>query len=142
MLYPGWQRLTVPPSRRRCRLCRGGKREACTWKASAASKDTKAVCRWCSAPLRVPRVQDFGPDAPRRQRIPSGGPRGPWCSPGMSWTALDAELGAAEGARCWPSVSRAAAEPENSPEMTSALPFGEGTGQRQAASAAASPGRT
>ncbi|XP_072720832.1 uncharacterized protein [Ciconia boyciana] len=56
---------------------------------------TWKVCRWCSAPLRMPCVQDFGPDAPR-QRIPSRGP-GLWRSPGMWWTAPDAEPRAAEG---------------------------------------------
>ncbi|XP_075358039.1 uncharacterized protein LOC142410048 [Mycteria americana] len=56
---------------------------------------TWKVCRWCSAPLRMPCVQDFGPDAPR-QRIPSRGP-GLWRGPGMWRTAPDAEPRAAEG---------------------------------------------
>ncbi|GAB0189685.1 hypothetical protein GRJ2_001433800 [Grus japonensis] len=52
----------LPPSPWHC----SGKRGARPWKASAVSE----VCRWCSAPLRMPCVQDFRSNAPR-QRVPS-----------------------------------------------------------------------
>ncbi|KAM9606150.1 uncharacterized protein ACIBXB_002032 isoform 3-T3 [Morphnus guianensis] len=95
--------------------------------SSSSSSFPSQVCRRHSAPLRMPRIRDFRPDV-SRQCISSRDP-GLWCSPGMSRTALDAELGTTEGPGVGP--ARAVQPPswKNSPGTTSALPFGEETGQ-------------